>query len=115
VAVHNVYPTTSLGYTTFLYAQDADTLQLRGHNMSWHAEDTKIITADEMAVEINIEDQGQPLPGSHFSVSAINDKSGGQSLMVFYQIIGNDITEFTRDLFGGMWSYIPLPMNDKKR
>jgi hypothetical protein len=81
--------------------------------MTWHAEDTKIVTADNLTVEVNIVNNGAPLLGSHFSVSAINNKSGGESLIVFYQTIGNDITEFTRDLFGGIWSYIPLPMKDE--
>lgn len=81
--------------------------------MSWHAEETKIISVNQLTVQVNIENQGRPLPGSHFSVSAINDKSGGESLIVFYQTVGDDITEFVRDLFGGIWSYIPLPMNDR--
>lgn len=112
-AIPNVYPHSSLGYTTFLYAQDADTLQLKGYNVSWHAEKTEIIEEDNLTVEVSIANGGRPVAGSHFSVSAINDQSGGESLIVFYQTLGNDITEFTRDLFGGMWSYIPLPMNDR--
>ena len=81
--------------------------------MSWHAEKTEIIEEDNLTVEVSIANGGRPVAGSHFSVSAINDQSGGESLIVFYQTLGNDITEFTRDLFGGMWSYIPLPMNDR--
>ncbi|KAF2429622.1 hypothetical protein EJ08DRAFT_670910 [Tothia fuscella] len=110
-AINNVCPTTSLGYTTFLYAQMADTLKFQGFNMSYHAEDTAIIAKDTLTVSLPVKDQGVPLPGSHLSVSAINDHSGGESLIVFYQTEGNDITEFTRDLFGGPWSYIPLPMD----
>jgi hypothetical protein len=112
-AINNVYPHSSLGYTTFLYAQDADTLQLRGYNMTWHAEETRIVEEDTLTVEVNIEDEGRPVAGSHFSVTAVNDQSGGESLVVFYQTVGNDITEFTRDLYEGMWSYIPVPVNDR--
>lgn len=80
--------------------------------MSWHAEDTQIIAKDTLTVQLNTEDKGTALLGSHLSVSAINDKSGGESLIVFYQTEGNDITEFTRDLFGGAWSTLPIPVPD---
>ena len=81
--------------------------------MSWHAEETRIIEEDTLTVEVNIADDGRPVAGSHFSVTAVNDQSGGESLVVFYQTVGNDITEFTRDLYQGLWSYIPVPVNDR--
>jgi hypothetical protein len=107
-----VHPSTSLGYTTFLYAQSAVDGLFHGYNMSYHAEDTRIVAKDTLAVQLNTEDKGAAMLGSHVSVSALNDKSGGESLIVFYQMEGNDITEFTRDLFGGAWSTLPVPVPD---
>jgi hypothetical protein len=111
-AIPNVHPSTSLGYTTFLYAQSEDGL-FSGYNMSWHAEETRIVAKDTLTVQLNGDDDGAGLLGSHLSVSAINDKSGGESLIVFYQTEGDDITEFTRDLFGGAWSTISIPIPDR--
>jgi hypothetical protein len=110
-AIKNVVPTTSLGYTTFLYAQMADSHKFQGFNISYHAEYTKIIYKDTLTVALPAPNEGVPLLVSHLSVSAINDHSGGESLIVSFQREGDDIKEFTRDLSGRPWSYIPLPMD----
>jgi hypothetical protein len=65
--------------------------------------------------EITVGDTTGPiagLPGSHMSVTAIGDPSGGASLYVFYQTEGDDITVFTRDITGGEWSQGRLPIPD---
>jgi len=55
--------------------------------------------------------QGEPgLPGTHLSVSAIPNNSGGNNVVVFYQTNGSDISEYTRDLYAGQWSAIDIPL-----
>ncbi|KAK3064593.1 hypothetical protein LTR53_018440, partial [Teratosphaeriaceae sp. CCFEE 6253] len=93
IAINNVNPSTSLGYTNAFYAQMADDNTMNGYNVSWAAENTTIITADTFTVE------GEPgLPGTHLSVTALPNTSGGNDLLVFFQVNGSDISEFTRDL-----------------
>ena len=83
----------------------ADTHMINGYNISWAAENTTIVQADTFAVS------GAPgVPGTHLSVSAIPDSSGGDQLLVFYQTEGNDITEYTRDLIAGQWTGLQVPI-----
>lgn len=97
--IPNLEPSTSLGYTNFFYAQSNATYTMNGYNITWAAENTTIVSADSFTV------QGEPgIPGTHLSVSAIPDSDGGNNIVVFYQTVGNDITEFTRDLVAGQWT-----------
>lgn len=108
IAINNVNPATSLGYTNYFYAQMADTDMIMGYNISWGAENTTFVTGDSFTVE------GEPgLSGTHLSVSAIPNFSGGNDLVVFYQTNGSDISEYTRDLVAGQWtsSSIPIPQS----
>lgn len=111
MSIPNVHPSTSLGYTNFFYAQMADTHTIKGYNISYRAENTSIIQEDTLTVQA----QGGPsgLPGTHLSVSTIPDTSGGDSLIVFYQQEGDDITMYTRDIESGQWTYLPLPIPDR--
>ncbi|KAI9782881.1 MAG: hypothetical protein M1816_001662 [Peltula sp. TS41687] len=111
ISIPNVHPSTSLGYTNFFYAQMADTYAIKGYNISYRAENTSIVQEDTLTVQV----QGGPsgLPGTHFSVSTIPDTSGGNSLIVFYQQQGDDITMYTRDFKNGQWTYVPLPIPDR--
>jgi hypothetical protein len=53
--------------------------------------------------------QGEPgLPGSHLSVSALPNVSGGDDLVVFYQTKGDDVSEYTRDIVAGQWSSVQI-------
>ena len=53
--------------------------------------------------------QGEPgIPGTHLSVSAIPNASEGDDIIVFYQVDGNDITEYTRDLLAGQWTSVDI-------
>jgi len=94
-----------MGYTNYLYAQNAD-LSIRGYNVSWAAENTSIPADSTFLIN---GDKG--LPGTHLSVTALPDSSGGYSLLAFYQTNGTDITEFVRDLDAGQWtsSSVPIP------
>lgn len=94
--IPGVMANTSLGYTNYLYAQQAGG-QIGGYDIIWDAEDTKL--GDTFTIP------QAPLPGTHFSVTVIPDTSGGNSLIVIAQENGTDITENTRDLANGQWTY----------
>ncbi|KAG9853337.1 hypothetical protein KCU78_g4579, partial [Aureobasidium melanogenum] len=103
VAINNVYPSTSLGYTNAFYAQGTDGW-ITGYNISWASENTTI----ENSFPVN-----QPgILGTHMSVTTLPDPSGGDSLCVFYQENGSDITFATRDLVQGAWTAAPLEVSD---
>ncbi|KAI5362178.1 hypothetical protein Slin14017_G074150 [Septoria linicola] len=105
IAINNIHPATSLGYTNYFYAQDEASLLFKGYNISWAAENTTILREDTFTV------QGEPgLPGSHLSVSAIPNVSGGSDVVVFYQTNGSDISEYTRDLVAGPWAAVGIPL-----
>ena len=96
-----MYPSSSLGYTNYFYAQKADGLCINGYNITWAAENTTI--NEPFTVE------GDPgLPGTHTSVTALPNTSGGNDILVFYQTDGGDITEYTRDLVAGQWSSVSI-------
>ncbi|KAL8728501.1 MAG: hypothetical protein Q9181_005320 [Wetmoreana brouardii] len=100
-----VYQNSSVGFTNYLYIQNPD-LSIGGFNISWAAENTNIIPNQDFIIS---GDKG--LPGTHLSVTALPDTSGGNSLLAFYQTNGTDITEFVRDLDAGQWtsSTVPIP------
>jgi len=103
VSIPNVMPNTSLGYTNYFYAQMNDG-SIGGYNISFAADNSAILASQ------NFEIPQKPLPGTHFSVTAIPTVSGGDSLIVFDQTNGSDITVNTRDLSSGQWSYASLPI-----
>jgi hypothetical protein len=117
--IPNVYPTTSFGFTTYLYMQMADK-SVNAYNITWAAEDTKA-----EGDPITIRDLGGPikgLGGTHMTLTAYNEtvkdengtatKSLWDSLYVFYQTEGDDITAFTRPILGGEWSDGKLQIPD---
>jgi hypothetical protein len=110
-AINNVHPSTSLGYTEYLYAQKRDGT-IVGHNINWAAQNTTSIEANMFTVG----GVGGPMPGvkgTHMSVTAVGDQSGGTSLYVFYQTRGDDLSVFTRDIKGGQWTEGELPIPDE--
>jgi len=109
-AIPNAFPATSLGYTTYFVAQNADRT-VKGYNVTFAAENTTWVPEDV----ITVSDPSGPvkaLGGSHMCVSAVAGKSGGAALYVFYQTAGDDITFFTRDINGGPWGAGRLPIPD---
>ncbi|KAL9592183.1 MAG: hypothetical protein Q9179_006973 [Wetmoreana sp. 5 TL-2023] len=100
-----VYQNSSVGFTNYLYIQNPD-LSIGGFNISWAAENTSIIPNQDFIISGK-----KGLPGTHLSVTALPDTSGGNSLLAFYQTNGTDITEFVRDLDAGQWtsSTVPIP------
>ncbi|KAL2038406.1 hypothetical protein N7G274_008745 [Stereocaulon virgatum] len=99
-----VFQNTSMGYTNYLYAQNSD-LSISGYNISWAAENTSIPTSQTFTIN-----GAKGLPGTHLSVTALPNSSGGNSLLAFYQVNGTDITEFVRDLDVGQWTSTSVPI-----
>lgn len=106
-AIRGVYPTTSLGYTTYFYAQMADK-SIKGYNVTYQAENTTFVEDNTFTIT----DPAGPVPGlggTHLTVTAFAERDANlktiwDSLYVFYQTAGDDITAFTRPLAGGEWT-----------
>jgi hypothetical protein len=112
--IQNVWPTTSLGYTTYFYAQMADK-SIKGYNVTYQAENTTFLEDQTFSVT----DPGgsvEALGGSHLTVTSYTLYKGEEvvwdSLYVFFQTEGDDITAFTRGLNGGEWTKGSLPIPD---
>ncbi|KAE9991194.1 hypothetical protein EG327_000315 [Venturia inaequalis] len=83
IAIPNVYPSTSLSYTSYLYAM-LDDSTIHGYNITFEAENSTF--ADEIVVE----DNSGPvkfLNGTHLSVTATEN-----GLLVFAQTEGDDVS-----------------------
>ena len=102
-AIPDVRSDTSLGYTNYFYAQATDG-KIKGYDIQWAAENTSL--RDSFTIPRTT------LAGTHFSVTAVPDTSGGDTLMVFCQNNGSDINQSLRDLQSGQWSYLGLPIPD---
>ena len=76
---------------------------LHGYNVTWSAENTTIQAGSDFIVGST-----PGISGTHFSVSAIPNPGGGNNIIVFYQAVGNDVTEYTRDLVAGQWSSVNI-------
>ena len=96
-----------MGYTNYLYVQNPD-LTISGFNVSFDAENTTVPSTADSKFVIN---GAKGLPGTHLSVTALPDSSGGNSLLPFYPTNGSANTEFVRDLDAGQWtsSSVPIP------
>lgn len=97
-SIKDVYPITSLGYTTYFYAQMADR-SIKGYNVTYQAENTTFLE-DETFTVTDIASSVVGLGGTHLTVTAFAEKRGEEtlwdSLYVFFQTEGDDITAFTR-------------------
>ncbi|KAF2259208.1 hypothetical protein CC78DRAFT_81105 [Lojkania enalia] len=109
-AINNVHPSTSLGYTEYFYAQMMDG-SIMGHYIDWQAENTTSVQENSFTVG-GARGVVPGLKGTHMSVTAVEDQSGGTSLYVFYQVRGDDLSVFTRDYKGGQWTQGELPIPD---
>jgi hypothetical protein len=98
IAIAGLHPSSSLGYTNYLYAQLADET-VHGYNISFNAESTAFVPGDTFQI------QGlSGIPGTHLTVTSLSNPSGGASILAFYQTEGNDITGYSRDKDGGQWT-----------
>lgn len=106
IAINGVHPSTSLGFTNYFYWQDAATNMIMGQNISWAAENTSFV-GEPFTVD------GDPgIGGTHLSVSALPNAGGGNTLTVFFQVDGDDVREYTRDLEAGQWTSVDIPIED---
>ena len=112
VSIAGVHPSSSLGYTNYLVLQYGDET-IRGYNISWAAENTTIAPAKDGGPGFDewIVPNVVGLPGTHMSVTALADESGGSHLTVFFQTNGTDITQFVRDDTGGAFTSNEMPVN----
>lgn len=82
---------------------------ISGHNISWAAENTTIFSKDardgggldSFVISGNTGKPIKGLPGTHLTVTALPNKSGGGSEYVLCQTDASNITEFSRDLSPG--------------
>jgi hypothetical protein len=114
-AIKDAHPITSLGYTTYFYAQMADR-SIKGYNVTFQSENTTFLEDETFTIT----DPAGPvlgLGGTHLTVTAFAEKQGEEtlwdSLYVFYQTEGDDITAFTRGLNGGEWTKGTLNIPDE--
>jgi hypothetical protein len=107
-----------MGYTTYFYSQMAD-LTIKGFNIQYQSESTYIRDNETFTLT----DPAGPvkgLAGTHLTCTAyteFKDKEkktpAWDSLYVFYQTVGNDVTAFTRKISGGQWTRAPLGIPDE--
>ncbi|KAF2662779.1 hypothetical protein K491DRAFT_584621 [Lophiostoma macrostomum CBS 122681] len=114
-AIDGVYPATSMGYTTFFYTQMADK-SIKGYNISYESENTHVVDENTFTIT-NPGGPAYGLGGTHMTCTAyaMTDDKGNtkwDSLYVFYQTAGDDITAFTRNIDGGQWSSGALTIPD---
>jgi hypothetical protein len=113
-SIRSVHPITSLGFTTYFYAQMADR-SFKGYNVSYAAENTTFVE-DKTFTITSPAGPAYGLGGTHLTVTSYQEKQGNQtlwdSLYVFYQTEGDDITAFTRNIAGGEWSSGKLTIPD---
>ncbi|KAL5114467.1 hypothetical protein ACEQ8H_007664 [Pleosporales sp. CAS-2024a] len=113
-AIPAAHAMTSLGFTTYFYAQAADR-SIKGYNITYQAENTTFVPADTFTIT-NPAGPAYGLAGTHMSVTAYAERRGSttlwDSLYVFYQTQGNDITAFTRPIAGGEWTSAELNIPD---
>ncbi|KAG8623807.1 hypothetical protein KVT40_008783 [Elsinoe batatas] len=115
--IDGLHPSTSLGFTNFLFAQRADG-RLQGYNITWEAEFTRLDYAEGSptyrSLTVGVDPGGDAvLNGTHFSVTTLQSRSGGNDIVVFAQVVGNDIVSFRRDAVGGSWSRATLDIPKK--
>ncbi|KAJ4342301.1 hypothetical protein N0V87_001287 [Didymella glomerata] len=113
--IPDIWPSTSLGYTTYFYAQSADR-SIRGYDINYDAENTSYPGHENFTVQTPAEPL-YALGGTHLTVSAVSEKNNDgdvlyDSLYVFFQTDGNDITAATRRVYGGEWTIAPLKIPD---
>lgn len=109
-----VDPRTSLSYTQVLYAQSPLTHQFHTYNINFDAEATALRPNGTSNVSLPPPLKGQlpGIPGSRLASSEITDHEGKQEILVFYQMVGDDIVGFMRDIDSNNWSIIDVNAQD---
>ena len=96
-----------MGYTDFLFAQNPD-LSIGGWNISYSAENTSVLTDQTFTIDVGANSNG--LPGTHLTCTAVPEDGGGASLHAFYQTNGTNIEQVERQLEGGQWYTLDVPI-----
>lgn len=87
--------------------QSTNSLQIQAYNISWAGNTTNIAYNDTFSTS------GDPgLPGTHIAATALPNQEGGDDLHIFFQVDGNDITEYVRALDGGAWAKVAINIPD---
>lgn len=87
---------------------------IKGYNVSYASENTTLTEAEAFAVA----DPAGPvkaLGGTHFTVTSYREQQGANSwdsLYVFFQREGDDISAFTRPMLAGQWTGAVLSIPD---
>ncbi|KAK5948904.1 hypothetical protein OHC33_009990 [Knufia fluminis] len=124
IAINDVHPSTSIGYTDFMIYQSRDAT-INGVNILWAAEDTDFAPANDTtssAVESSSNDydswalqpQDRALGGTHMAITGSTPVSGGRQELLFYQMGGDDLRLGKRDSAGGDFSFIEVPLGDER-
>lgn len=85
-----------------LYAQDANDQSIKGYDISFNAEDSKV---ESTSAFDNHAEAG--IPNAGLDVAVQSSSTDGDDLLVFYQTSENQIVEYRRklsDTGGGGWS-----------
>lgn len=88
----------------------ANDTTIRGANITWGAENTKIASGkgengqDTWTLQYQGADV-HPVRGTHLSITAVKTVSQGALLLAFFQGFGDDVQMYTRDAFnsGALW------------
>lgn len=113
-SIAGVHPSTSLGFTTYFYAQLADRT-IKGFNVTYASENTTLAETEAFSIA----DPAGPvkaLGGTHLTVTSYQEQKGADtwdSLYVFFQREGDDIAAFTRPALGGQWTGAALNIPDE--
>lgn len=101
---------TSLSYTQVLYAQSPLTHQFHTYNITFAAEDTVLRPNGTSNVSLPppLEGQLPGIPGSRLSSSEMTDSEGKTEILVFYQMVGDDLVGFSRDVDSNNWAIINI-------
>ncbi|KAG9752665.1 hypothetical protein KCU73_g6051, partial [Aureobasidium melanogenum] len=98
-----MHPSTSVSYMDILYAQTSANI-VQGWNITWDYVNTSIDNS------FQLEDH-PGIPGTHFAATSLPDDDGGAEFVIFYQMIGNDISALSRDQSETEWfeKTVPIP------
>ena len=114
--IKDVDPTTSLGYTNYLYMQMADRT-IKGFNVQFDAQNTWL--NDDQFTIAPLGTPEKALSGTHLTATAItvaSEKNASieewSSLYVFVQTEGDDITAYARGLKNGEWAKGIVELSD---
>jgi hypothetical protein len=110
ISIPNLHPSTSLGYTNYLYVQSSDHT-IHGYNISFHSENTSFVPDDDFTI-LTAGNGSLGLAGTHLSVTTLPNPSGGNDLFAFYQTEGDDVSVFSRDMLAGPWAATKVAIPD---